>query len=142
MEARRLHSFYLLKDSFLPILVSFNLLMIISGIVEMFESSVFLGDNITWFGFFNIFFLILFWISEYKNEWHNEVYGSDISGIEAEATNVRIGFFLFIISEVMFFFSFFFYTFIIQYGFYQNFLELFGQVQIFLCYHLFQLRYL
>jgi heme/copper-type cytochrome/quinol oxidase subunit 3 len=108
MEARRLHSFYLLKDSLLPLLVSFNLLILLSGLIEMFESSIFFGDNCTYISFLSLLLSFLIWLLEYKQEWSNFVYGNFSNLAVGESTNVRIGFFLFIISEVMFFFSFFF----------------------------------
>lgn len=108
MEARRLHSFYLLKDSLLPLVVSFNLLILLSGIIEMFESGIFLGDKFTYIGLISLLTVFLVWLFEYKQEWSNEVYGNKINNSVGELMNVRIGFFLFIISEVMFFFSFFF----------------------------------
>jgi heme/copper-type cytochrome/quinol oxidase subunit 3 len=104
MEARRFHSFYLLKDSFLPFLLSFTLFILLSGVIEMFESGVFTGDHITWFGFFNLIAPSVLWVLEYEKEWFNDVY--DTSDTQGELLNVRIGFSLFIISEVMFFFSF------------------------------------
>jgi heme/copper-type cytochrome/quinol oxidase subunit 3 len=108
MEARRLHSFYLLKDSLLPLIISFNLLLFLSGLIELFESGIFFGDNITYFITFSLLVFMLIWLIEYKQEWHNLVYGSKNNANIGEMMNVRIGFFLFIISEVMFFFSFFF----------------------------------
>jgi len=108
MEARRFHSFYLLKDSLLPVLVSFNLLILLSGFIEMFESSIFFGDNCTFIAFLTLLLSFIIWLLEYKQEWNNHVYGNVFNNAVGESTNVRIGFFLFIISEVMFFFSFFF----------------------------------
>jgi heme/copper-type cytochrome/quinol oxidase subunit 3 len=108
LEARRLHAFYLLKDSLLPLLVSFNLLFILSGLIEMFESGIFLGDNCTYIAFISLLISFLAWLLEYKQEWSNFVYGNFSNNLIGESMNVRIGFFLFIISEVMFFFSFFF----------------------------------
>jgi heme/copper-type cytochrome/quinol oxidase subunit 3 len=102
MENLRFHAFYLLKDSLLPLLVSCNLLSIVSGTIEMFESSISLGNDFTLLGVINLILIMSLWMIEYKNEWHAFVYTKE------EAKNVRLGFFLFIISEVMFFFSFFF----------------------------------
>jgi heme/copper-type cytochrome/quinol oxidase subunit 3 len=97
-----------LKDSLLPLLVSFSLLILLSGLIEMFESGIFLGDFLTYIDLISLLLIMLFWILEYKQEWHNQVYGNKQNGAVGEMMNVRIGFFLFIISEVMFFFSFFF----------------------------------
>jgi cytochrome c oxidase subunit 3 len=104
MEELRMHHFYLLRDSFLPLTTSINIWLVLTGLIDLFESGIFTSDNLTLSGLLGTILSVMFWITEYKHEWHTGVYSDTCF----EAQNVKLGFVLFIVSEIMFFFSFFF----------------------------------
>ena len=104
MFAVKFHEVYLVKGSTLPLLLSLSLFIFFSGLINLFETGFFIGGSnyITFLGLFLCPLCIFCFLFEYQNEWDFAVYD------KLEFSNVKLGFFLFIITEIMVFFSLFF----------------------------------
>jgi heme/copper-type cytochrome/quinol oxidase subunit 3 len=104
MFAVKFHDVYLVKGSALSLLLSLSLFIFFSGLINLFETGLFIGGSnfITVLGLALCPLCIFCFFFEYQNEWDLGVYD------RLEFSNVKLGFFLFIITEIMVFFSLFF----------------------------------
>jgi cytochrome c oxidase subunit 3 len=95
------HGFHLVNPSILPILTAFSALTLTSGSIFYFQGFL-LGLETTFFGFFCVIFSMFLW-------WRDIVREGTLEGNHTNIVQLglRYGMILFIISEVMFFFAFF-----------------------------------
>lgn len=95
------HAFHLVDFSIVPLLSSFSALTLTTGSVMYFHGYS-LGFPVTFFGFFSIIFCMFLW-------WRDIVRESTLEGHHTNIVQlgIRYGVILFIVSEVMFFFGFF-----------------------------------
>jgi len=96
-----MHHSYLSRDSFLPLTTSINIWLVLTGLIDLFESGIFTSDNSTLSGLSGTILPVMSWITEYKHEWHTGVYSDTCF----EAQNVKLGFALSIVPEIMFLLS-------------------------------------
>lgn len=97
----RFQTFPLLDASPWPLFVSFSVFILVSGFAGFFN----FYEGSLWFAFLGFCFFVVgfkYWVASYSNEL---VWLRDSKWIYR--SNLSIGFLLFIISEIMFFFSFF-----------------------------------
>lgn len=95
------HSFHLVDPSPWPIITAFSLLMITVGSV-MYKHKYYGGQISVLIGFFTLFLMMFCW-------WRDVVREATYEGQHTLAVQrgIKIGMLLFILSEVMFFFAFF-----------------------------------
>ncbi|RYE05703.1 MAG: cytochrome c oxidase subunit 3 [Rickettsiaceae bacterium] len=94
------HSFHLVPLSPLPVITSLAMLLLTSGGVMLMHKYV-AGEYVTGAGVAILFACLYMW-------WHNIINEGDTHHTEQVRAGLRIGMGLFIISEMMFFFAFFF----------------------------------
>jgi cytochrome c oxidase subunit 3 len=92
--------FHLVPKSPWPLIVSFSILIFLIGMVLYFHY-FFWGLTIFFFGFFSLLFFLTRWFTDIILESFKGHHTSYV------ANGLRIGFVLMIVSEIMFFFSFF-----------------------------------
>ena len=95
------HAFHLVNPSAMPLLTAISALSFTSGSVFYFQGFLF-GLETTFFGFFCVIFCMFLW-------WRDIVREGTFEGNHTNIVQLglRYGMILFIISEVMFFFAFF-----------------------------------
>lgn len=99
------HPYHILELSPWPILVSFSLLFLLSGAVVMmhYDGSLFkISAGVSFFGFAGLIYSVYGWWSDVVHEAREEKAHNNVV-----ALGLKIGFVLFIISEVWFFGAFF-----------------------------------
>lgn len=95
------HPFHIVDPSPWPFFLSISVLVTVLGAVAYFHG-IKLGKSTLKFGFIFLIFVAIFW-------WRDVVRESTYQGLHTDLVvdGLKLGFVLFIISEVMFFFSFF-----------------------------------
>jgi heme/copper-type cytochrome/quinol oxidase subunit 3 len=95
------HAFHLVDSSIMPLLTAISALTLTCGSVFYFQG-FFFGLETTFFGFFGIIFCMFLW-------WRDVVREGTFEGSHTNIVQLglRYGMILFIVSEIMFFFAFF-----------------------------------
>lgn len=95
----QMHYYHLVTPSAWPFLVAFNLFVLILGAISYMH---FYGGYLFIYGLINLLFVILLWVRDVIREGTYE--GMHTKVVQK---NLKLGFILFILSEIMFFFGFF-----------------------------------
>lgn len=100
MKSRR-HLFHIVNPSPWPLLISFSAFFFLSGTVFYLHDVTYGGYSLV-FGLIMVSYCIFFWFNDIIDEATRSGYHT-----KAVKDGLRLGFILFIISEIMLFFGFF-----------------------------------